>query len=335
MPTAQEARQASVRAATGTAYTYEEDWLALFADAGITSGDYNERLLAWINLYLTTTYRNINDAMLAFAKSQGYGSWDQMGIFDVYNSSADAYFAALPDDEPTPVKAIVNAFIVGLKADGLWSNIDGGNILCLGTAGNGLVDFRNPARVATLAPGFTSTFTAYRGFTGSGSASGSQNAYIDTGFIPSTAGGVMTRDSAHIAVFSRSSGTNNNLMMGANGAYDIYVVPRNSSNQTSGRSNNSTTDILLPDTTDGFGLFLLSRTGASETKAYRNGVAGSVITTPSTGLADASLRYLQLQGATATLNQAALGCYGAGLNAQEAARLDARVQALIGALTVM
>lgn len=335
MPTAQEARQASVRAATGTAYTYEEDWLALFADAGITSGDYNERLLAWINLYLTTTYRNINDAMLAFAKSQGYGSWDQMGVFDVYNSSADAYFSALPDAEPTPVKAIVNAFIVGLKADGLWSNIDGGNILCIGTADNCLVDFRNPSRVGTLAPGWTGTFTPYRGVNGSGATIANQTDYIDTGFVPSTAGGVMTRDSAHIAVFSRSSGANNNLMMGANSGHDNYVLPRNSSNQTVGRSNNATNDIFLPATTDGSGLFLVSRTGAAETKAYRNGVAGSVITTPSTGLPDVSIRYLQLQGAAATLNQAALGCYGAGLNAQEAANLDARVQALIGALTVM
>lgn len=248
---------------------------------------------------------------------------------------AKAFFDALPDPEPDIVKEFANAYIVGLKADGLWSNIDGGNILCLGTAGNGLVDFRNPSRVATRAGSPTHTFTAYRGFTGSGAAGANQTDYIDTGFVPSTAGGVMTRDSAHIAVFSRSSGTNNNLMMGANGAHDINVVPRNTSNQTVGRSNNSTNDILLPATTDGSGLFLLSRTGAAETKAYRNGVAGSVITTPSTGLPDASLRYLQIQGATATLNQAALGCYGAGLNAQEAANLDARVEALIGALTAL
>jgi len=82
MGTAQELRQASVRAVTGTAYTYEEDWHALFDLDGIVAGHYNDRLLAWINTRLTTSFQNINDAMLAFAQDQGFGSWSQMGTFE-------------------------------------------------------------------------------------------------------------------------------------------------------------------------------------------------------------------------------------------------------------
>lgn len=81
MGIAAEDRQAAVRAVTGTAYTYEEDWHVLFDLAGLDYGHYNDRLLAWINLELGASFQNINDAMLAFAQSQSAGSWSQMGTF--------------------------------------------------------------------------------------------------------------------------------------------------------------------------------------------------------------------------------------------------------------
>ena len=77
----QEKRQQSVRASTGTAYSYEGDWMALFGAAGITSGVFNERMLAWINAQLSSAYTNINDAMRAFAVSQGVTTWNELGTF--------------------------------------------------------------------------------------------------------------------------------------------------------------------------------------------------------------------------------------------------------------
>jgi hypothetical protein len=79
----QEKRQQSVRAITGTALTYNEDWLALFASAGITSGTVDDRMLAWCNARLGTSYTNVNDAMRAFAVSKGAASWDELGTFTV------------------------------------------------------------------------------------------------------------------------------------------------------------------------------------------------------------------------------------------------------------
>lgn len=79
----QSLRQASVRASTGTAYHYEGDWIALFDAAGITSGFFNERLLAWINVQLSTAYTNVNDAMRAFAVSQGATTWNELGTFTI------------------------------------------------------------------------------------------------------------------------------------------------------------------------------------------------------------------------------------------------------------
>lgn len=77
----QSARQASVRAVTGTTYPYEGDWHALFDMAGIPVGTYNERLLAWINDYMGESFTELNGAMAAFAIDQGADSWNGMGTF--------------------------------------------------------------------------------------------------------------------------------------------------------------------------------------------------------------------------------------------------------------
>lgn len=79
--TAQSARQASVRAATGTALSYEGDWLTLFDQAAIPAGMFNERLLRWINLRLSAAFTEINGAMQAFATAEGAYNFSSLGTF--------------------------------------------------------------------------------------------------------------------------------------------------------------------------------------------------------------------------------------------------------------
>lgn len=76
-------KQQTVRAATGTAYDYDGDWSALFDKAGIAPGPFNQRLLAWINGQLSSSYTDINDAEAAFAVSQGAPSWSALGTFTI------------------------------------------------------------------------------------------------------------------------------------------------------------------------------------------------------------------------------------------------------------
>jgi hypothetical protein len=71
--------QQSIRGVTGTALDYNGDWLALMASDSITTGSFNERLLAWINVTLGTSYTNLPQAQEAFAVDQGYSSWSTMG----------------------------------------------------------------------------------------------------------------------------------------------------------------------------------------------------------------------------------------------------------------
>lgn len=78
----QSLRQASARAVSGTASTYEGDFLALFADAEIEETTYNGALLSWINLKLGESYTNLPGAMAALAASESAGSWNSLGTFD-------------------------------------------------------------------------------------------------------------------------------------------------------------------------------------------------------------------------------------------------------------
>lgn len=81
MATTQEARQISIRAVTSTAGSVNEDWIALFTARSAPAGEYNERMLSYINTLLSTSHTNINDAMQALAADQGAGNFSSMGTF--------------------------------------------------------------------------------------------------------------------------------------------------------------------------------------------------------------------------------------------------------------
>lgn len=75
-------RQASVRAVTGTAFTYEGDWHALFDLSSLPQDTFNGRMLRWINLKLTTSYTEINEALQALATANGAFNFSSLGAFD-------------------------------------------------------------------------------------------------------------------------------------------------------------------------------------------------------------------------------------------------------------
>ena len=81
MATNSEARQTSIRAVTSTTGTYNEDWLALFTARSIGAGSYNERLLAYINNKLSTSYTDITVALQALAVNQGDDNFSSIGTF--------------------------------------------------------------------------------------------------------------------------------------------------------------------------------------------------------------------------------------------------------------
>lgn len=74
-------RQASVRGVTGTTLDYNGDWLAIFDADGIAAGDFNGRMIAWLQAKLVSTDTEINGLMQAYAESKGADSWNGLGTF--------------------------------------------------------------------------------------------------------------------------------------------------------------------------------------------------------------------------------------------------------------
>jgi len=79
--TQQGLRQASARELSGfaTETNYNEDLTRLFDAQGVPAGTFNERQLRWINGSMAASYTNLNEAMQAYAESQGAYNWSSMG----------------------------------------------------------------------------------------------------------------------------------------------------------------------------------------------------------------------------------------------------------------
>lgn len=83
MATNQEGRQGTVRTATGNALTHDGDWHDLFDNTASVqaTGTFNERLLSYINVKLSASYTNVNEAMQAFAANESDYNFSSMDGF--------------------------------------------------------------------------------------------------------------------------------------------------------------------------------------------------------------------------------------------------------------
>jgi hypothetical protein len=82
--TQQGLRQASARNLSGfaTGTNYNEDFLRLFDAQGVAAGTFNERQLRWINARMGATFTNLDEAMQAYATSQGVYNWSSLGTLE-------------------------------------------------------------------------------------------------------------------------------------------------------------------------------------------------------------------------------------------------------------
>jgi hypothetical protein len=77
----QSLRQASIRGVTSTTGDYNSDWMALFDGAGIAAGDFNSRMLLWLNGKLSASHTSLPAAQAAFADSLSASNWSSIGTF--------------------------------------------------------------------------------------------------------------------------------------------------------------------------------------------------------------------------------------------------------------
>lgn len=183
------------------------------------------------------------------------------------DADAQAIFGAFTTPPDDTRKGLINAYVLALKAGGVWNSLDGLYVFAAADSQAALINWRNPGtHDATLvnAP----TFTQDRGFTGNGT-----NSYVNSNFNPSTAGGLYVQNSAHISARSLTdlgAGNNNQRLIGiaANDATArALLLPRNTSNQV--QANFNSPNATAGANTDASDLFTVNRSGASAVEVYK------------------------------------------------------------------
>src|SRR5262245_12706612 len=120
MASNQEGRHAAVRALTSTSGSYNSDFLALFADAGFTTGSFNERFLAWLNSELGVTHTSLPAAMQAYAVSLGARNWDSLNTIESAGDFPNAATAGVQSGITlTPVTGAVESSSNGQTIENL------------------------------------------------------------------------------------------------------------------------------------------------------------------------------------------------------------------------
>lgn len=267
----QEAKQASVRAVTGTSLDYNSDWSALFDLAGIAAFGWNGRLLAWLNLKMGTGFTDLSSAMAAFAIANGAKDWDSLGSFSasIYDPAATALFARMTVQPDNTRKGLINTLITSLKSNGIWANLDALYVMAAHDAQaarlNWVQDLYNLTAVNSP------TFTVDRGYAGDGSSS-----YLNTGLNPGAGGLKFVTNSGHLSVYDRAT-------RAGNGTFQAGVISGAGGSAVTAIQTRSASDLNIDGVNDAFSeagvanasnpaFYAADRIASTSFRHYRNGV---------------------------------------------------------------
>ena len=227
----------------------------------------------FINLY-NNIYNSIDYALpgaltsLAYAPSWTGGSAAYSAVVAAFSptgqcSQATSLLARMDGTENT--NAIVTA-VCGMVADGTFQLLDGIDVFAINSTSNALHNWVSATYDPILSG--SCTFTVNQGYNGDGSS-----CFIATQFIPSSAAGNMTLNSADfgICVFTSRAGKSNNVEFGVTGSStgQIYFNPRIGSNFTSHELNGNS--FPGPSSSSSQGMWTVTRTSSSTINLYRNG----------------------------------------------------------------
>jgi hypothetical protein len=187
-------------------------------------------------------------------------------------------------------QAIVNALIVGLKADGLWTKFDRLWVLAAENTFSALIDL---VGLVTASPVSSPTFTTDRGYTGDGSTS-----YIDTGFNPlSATSPIYTQDNAHFSHWNLTNSTSDQVYSGASNTIAAFEY---FSGSAFFRVNDGSGGITVADPR---GHLIATRGSSASRTVYQNG--SSIDTTSASSVALPGADYFVLWSGNSTGNKSA------------------------------
>ncbi len=224
---------------------------------------------------------------------------------------------------PTSARiAAINGCVGLLIRGGVWGLIDVLYVTAAADAQAKTINWKNPG-LFTLSQIGSVAFVPDRGVTSDGTTG-----YFDTGYPPSTAGGVYAQDSGHLGVWITSNVASGGQDVAINpGSFTVVsqINSRNTSNFLRGAINDATAVSNSANTiTDSTGHSVLSRVGFNVTNGYKNGSStGTTDATASTGVAQGNM--FVCGNPTSLLSPRQIGAVhiGAGLVSMPVAVIDA------------
>lgn len=174
-------------------------------------------------------------------------------------------------------KAAIDAFIVSMKADGIWDKLDSLYVFAAADSQAAYLDWKRDLKNGTLAG--TASFTADVGVKGN-AAAGSR---FETDFTPSVDGTLYTLNSASMGCYVATRPTTDGTYFGSYGtSINQHIDIIESLGNVSGHINS--TFNMSGGTLTGGGLLTYCRTSSAATAMYQNGTLLASDTDASGGL---------------------------------------------------
>lgn len=245
-----------------------------------------------------------------------------------YEAEALALFARFTAAPTEARKRVINDLIRSMKGAGVWQKLDALYVMAAADAQaaqrNWKADQYNLTEISSP------TFAVDRGYAGNGSSS-----YLTTGFVPSTAAGQYTLNSAHLGEWTRTNagGTPDVGSRTAGGTQVSQLNPRSGTNQAN-FGLNSSTFATVDSITDSSGHTCISRLSGSEISLYKAGAAvGGPVASNTDALSALGLYIgaVNQAGSAAAFSTRQISAvhFGAGLSAAEASAVHASINAYL------
>ena len=251
------------------------------------------------------------------------GTGEAVG-YPYVNSEARALVVAMSVKPNDTRKALIDALITGLKADGLWTILDALYLLAAHDAQAGKLNWKAPGTY-TLAESGTGTWTTDRDWAGNG-----VDGRLTTGAAPASLTNFL-QDNASAFVWSRTAAASAANALGLAANANVQLNPRSTVGDVFAHRINDITGANIANAS-GLGFYVSCRTGATATQGYKNGAAfGSAGAATTTARSANNIVLGGHQATYATTAIAAAGL-GAGMDATQNANLYARLNTFMSAI---
>jgi hypothetical protein len=235
----------------------------------------------------------------------------------------------------TPVFArqtLINTLVTALKTAGVWSKLDCLYLLAAHDAQAARVNAKAPGSFVLSSSG-SPMFTTDHGYKGTGLGS-TAGGYLASTFVPSTAGGQWTLNSAHLGVYVRTATTATTSLQAAEiGTTGAFIFTKHATaGQISTELNDATVSSSAAGTPNQLGHFCTSRTASTGYAKYHDGAVQSPSAVTSTALPATALSILRASTATYCDAELCAAHWGSGLTATEAADLRTALHTYLAAI---